>query len=123
MITISGCLIIKNNKLLLLHRKDKDQWEVPGGTIKPGESPEQTAIREVKEEIGCNVKIIGCLCCFEFTFNNKKHKSYCFLAKITKGKPKIIEKETFDKLEFIPLDKLKQQKIAPNVGMAVDNMN
>ena len=33
-------------------------WEIPGGHLEPGESPEQALIREVLEETGLDVSII-----------------------------------------------------------------
>ncbi len=40
------------------------QWAFPGGSIDPGESPEQAALRELDEEVGLHLtdeKVIGCL--------------------------------------------------------------
>lgn len=40
------------------------QWALPGGSIDPGESPEQTAFRELEEEVGLNLptdRLLGCL--------------------------------------------------------------
>ena len=34
-------------------------WEIPGGHLEPGESPEQALIREVLEETGLDVAIIA----------------------------------------------------------------
>ncbi|MCP4338453.1 MAG: CoA pyrophosphatase [Desulfobulbaceae bacterium] len=40
------------------------QWALPGGSIDPGESPEQTAFRELEEEVGLTLapdRFLGCL--------------------------------------------------------------
>jgi len=40
-------------------------WAVPGGSIEPGETPEEAAIREAKEETGLDVRILGEYCVSE----------------------------------------------------------
>jgi len=44
-------------EVLLLHRRRPDTWHLPKGTRRPGESLEQTARREVKEETGLDLDI------------------------------------------------------------------
>lgn len=51
--------IIEEGKLLLVHRKDNDKWAMPGGTIEFGESIQQCAIRELKEETGYDIELTG----------------------------------------------------------------
>lgn len=34
-------------------------WELPGGTVEPGERPEAAAVREVAEETGLAVRVAG----------------------------------------------------------------
>ncbi len=41
--------------LLVRHSYGRQNWELPGGMATPGESPEDTAMREVAEEIGLTV--------------------------------------------------------------------
>ena len=51
-IQLSGCAIIKEGKLLLIWKKKHNHYEFPGGKVEEGETLEQTAVRETKEEIG-----------------------------------------------------------------------
>lgn len=39
-------------KLLLVHERSRDCWELPGGSIEPGETPREAALRELDEESG-----------------------------------------------------------------------
>ena len=57
-----GCIRNDNGEILLQKRKDKNVWGFPGGAIEIGESAQETAIREIKEETGLDVfpkKMIG----------------------------------------------------------------
>ncbi len=48
-----------NKKILLVYHNDFDRWVQPGGHIEKNETPEETALREVWEETGVKIKLIG----------------------------------------------------------------
>lgn len=50
-----GQFVIIKRRKPLLHL----EWAFPGGIIKPGETEEQAVIREVQEEVGMDVEVIG----------------------------------------------------------------
>ena len=56
-------LILLNDKgqILFEKRRDCGMWGLPGGKIDAGESIEQTAIREAKEETGFNIQVMRLL--------------------------------------------------------------
>ena len=51
----AGGLVVKRGKFLMIHRMKK--WDLPKGKRDPGESSRQTAVREVNEECGIEVKL------------------------------------------------------------------
>lgn len=56
--TVEVFIVHKDKVLLRLHDKLKI-WLSVGGHIEPDEDPNQAAIREVKEEVGLDVKLAG----------------------------------------------------------------
>ncbi len=55
-----------------LRRRDGDRhggtWTLPKGTPNPGETIEETAVREVQEETGLRVRVVAPLPSIEYTF-------------------------------------------------------
>jgi 8-oxo-dGTP diphosphatase len=60
-----GVIVTKDERVLLIKRKGvhgQGTWSTPGGHLEYGESPEQCAVRETKEETGIdiiNVRALG----------------------------------------------------------------
>ena len=52
-----GCIILKNKKVLLVYEKNRNFWGFPKGHMENGETEIETALREVKEEVGLDVEI------------------------------------------------------------------
>ena len=70
-----GGVVIFRGKILLLYKNYQNRyegWVLPKGTVEPGESYEQTALREVREETGVKAKVIGYVGKSEYTFNIPK---------------------------------------------------
>lgn len=56
------------------------QWELPGGFVDPGETPEKAAERELKEETGYSVKELHSLGAFYPSFGSTNEKIWLFAA-------------------------------------------
>jgi len=46
-------------RVLVIHRSDNDNWALPGGAMDLGESLVETAVRETKEETGIDCEVTG----------------------------------------------------------------
>jgi 8-oxo-dGTP diphosphatase len=87
-------------KILLIKRATvpfKGYWALPGGRLDPGETVEQTVVREVKEETGLEVAVICKLGEYheQGVQGGVEYDYYpaCFLVKIVNGEIKKQESE------------------------------
>jgi len=56
----AGALVHKGGRLLLVRRNEQPdigKWSFPGGAVELGETTQEAAVREVKEETGLDIKI------------------------------------------------------------------
>jgi 8-oxo-dGTP pyrophosphatase MutT (NUDIX family) len=44
-------------ELAVVHRSRHEDWSLPKGKLEDGEAPDQAALREVLEEVGCRARI------------------------------------------------------------------
>lgn len=54
-VSIKG-VVVHANKVLLL-KNTRDEWELPGGRLELGETPEECVAREIEEETGWRVEV------------------------------------------------------------------
>ncbi|MCP5509942.1 MAG: NUDIX hydrolase [Chlamydiales bacterium] len=78
----------QRKKILLTKRRDIPVWVFPGGRIEAGETPEDCAVREAKEETGLDVEIVRKI--GEYTPTNRlSHYTHFFEAQPVGGKTSI----------------------------------
>ena len=56
--TVATFVVDRSRVLLLYHAKLR-KWLPPGGHIEPNELPDEAAVREVREEAGIEVRLVG----------------------------------------------------------------
>lgn len=96
-----GCIIIKNNKVLLIYEKTAQYWGFPKGHIENGENEIETAIREVKEEIGLDVEIeIDKRYVLNYIIDSKIDKETVLYKATPKNEEIVIQESEIEKTEW-----------------------
>ncbi|MBZ0183978.1 MAG: 8-oxo-dGTP diphosphatase [Melioribacteraceae bacterium] len=105
------CYVTKENKTLMLYRNKKQndyhegKWNGLGGKFEIGETPEECAVREIKEEAGLTVKSMKLKGFITFPLFDGKEDWYVFLFVIDKFDGDLIDSPE-GKLEWIDNNKL-----------------
>ena len=75
--TSCGGVVIFRGKILLLYKNIRNKyegWVLPKGTIEPGETFEETALREVREESGAKAEIVQYVGKSQYTFSTAREE-------------------------------------------------
>jgi len=54
---VSAKGVVSSRSGVLLALNDRDEWELPGGRLEAGETPEECVAREIEEETGLRVRV------------------------------------------------------------------
>lgn len=124
-VNLAGCVITdQENRVLLLHRIDHNQWQLPGGRIKPDETPEQAARREASDELGLAVSIISKL--GEGIFSQGEVVYHCEWYRVHEyeGDPLLEQPELYDDFQYHNLLRYDIGRLAlsPNVARLVNSI-
>ncbi len=62
---VVGVAVLHEGRLLAARRASPAEaagrWELPGGKCDPGETLEEAAVREIREELDCDIRVTGVL--------------------------------------------------------------
>lgn len=120
-IVASGPVIIENNKLLVVKDNKDPFYKLPGGTVKQGESLEESCLRRASEEIGAKIKIIKPLMPHILYENPKTHEKMTiilinYLSKL-ENKEEIKPLPPTQEIKWIDIEEIKKgnSNTSPNV--------
>lgn len=80
LLVVACALVDADGRVLIAQRPQGKAlaglWEFPGGKVEPGETPEQTLMRELSEEVGVETKAA---CLAPLTFASHEYESFHLL--------------------------------------------
>lgn len=86
------CAVIERDGLVLLAQRPPAKllplkWEFAGGKVEPGEPPADAIVREIREELGCAIRIVRALPPFVHDYGRVVIEMIPFLCALEPGTP------------------------------------
>ncbi|MDP3892797.1 (deoxy)nucleoside triphosphate pyrophosphohydrolase [Nocardioides sp.] len=105
--SVVGAAIVRGATVLAARRTSPAEaagrWELPGGKVEPGESPEQALVREIGEELGCAIEVLRWL--DGAAAIGTSHQLTVAVAALRDGEPEPLARE-HDLLRWLSADRL-----------------
>lgn len=119
---VSVLITDDRDRLLLLERLDTGDWGLPGGLMEPGETCEETGVREVREETGLEIGELGLFDVFSgpeyyyrFPHGDEIYNiTAAYTARVLGGEPTADGVEV-KRLGFFPLSELPLPILPPEL--------
>ncbi|WP_433297457.1 NUDIX hydrolase [Actinoplanes sp. CA-030573] len=116
-------VVVRDNqgRVLLIQRTDNGLWALPGGAQDIGESVSQAAIREVEEETGVRVELLGVSGIYSdpghvIAYDDgevRQEFSICFRGRPVGGTVRLSDESS--RVEWVPADTLSNLRIHPSM--------
>lgn len=117
LLTVAACALVDTDGRVLLARRPAGKpmaglWEFPGGKVEAGERPEQTLIRELKEELGI---LVNEACLAPLTFASHSYPDFhllmpLFVCRRWEGTPMALEGQ---QLAWVRVNRLRDYPMPP----------
>ena len=117
LLTVAACALVDTDGRVLLAQRPAGKpmaglWEFPGGKVEGGERPEQTLIRELKEELGI---LVNEACLAPLTFASHSYPDFhllmpLFVCRRWEGTPMALEGQ---QLAWVRVNRLRDYPMPP----------
>ncbi len=119
-VLIAGCVILKDNKILLIRKKDRNIWELPGGRSKEG-AEEQTALEKTADQIGVAPQLVQQFTILEFQKDGLNIEAPIFECTVEPDAV-FLPGETVEEVKWFDKDSLKKEDIGNDVAAILEEL-
>ena len=119
--TLSGCVIVKQGKLLAIKKQDREFYELPGGAVKPDRNSEETAIQKTEMQTGITPSVIQQFGMIEFQKDAENTEVIIFECDMdpdARFKPG----ENISEVAWLDLNKLQNKKIGDDIKTVIEEL-
>jgi len=111
---VTAAIIRDGKKILICQRAADDEcdmlWEFPGGKRENGETLEECIIREIREELELDIKILGVFTRSIYYYNNNEIYFTVFNTEISSG---VLSLNVHNAAEWVTVEEMTGYKFMP----------
>lgn len=127
MYTLVASVVARTTDSVLLVKEGKENvqgtWNLPGGRVEEGEDPTETAVREIKEEVGVDVDLVGLVGVYlgQDAFVDGPFLSIAYMGELS-GEPRAVSTDTVEAVEWVDQHRLNELELrSPYISRAISD--
>jgi mutator protein MutT len=131
-ITVFIGLVVKDEKILMVKRHEPEvkgahlKWEIPGGKVDFGETPEVAVTREIEEETGIRTKIKRMLPAvftqnWDYPWGIQQTLLFAYECEFVSERKRKSDHHVVD-VEWVALEKVSKRKRLPGVDFFIEKL-
>ena len=113
-IPVVAAVILRGDAVLVTRRKRgghlAGMWEFPGGKVEAGEEPKAALRREIREELGCGISVLGRMCRVTYRYPGRWVRLDFYRCRVREGEPHGVEGQ---QLRWVPREGLSRLPFPP----------
>jgi 8-oxo-dGTP diphosphatase len=105
-------IVVQSSKLLTVYKKTgpyQGLWDLPGGKIEFGETPEEALLRELKEEVAMQPLEMELVSSASFCNQDFHHLGFIYLVKAYS----LLDTTPEEEMRWIHLSELREEELTP----------
>lgn len=107
-VNAAGGVVVRHGRVCLVHRPRYDDWTLPKGKLDPGESFEDAALREVREETGLRCRLLAELDAARYRDDRGRPKLVRYWLMEVAGDDGFTANEEVDELRWVAVQEAVQ---------------
>jgi 8-oxo-dGTP diphosphatase len=122
-VLVTAAIIEQDGRIFIAKRRPGKhmggKWEFPGGKIEPGETPEESLARELREELAVDAQVGEFLCRCSYDGDGVSLELLVYRARIS-GAPRLLEHQ---EMRWVRPEDLLSYDLADSDRRVVENLS